>query len=182
MKISTTFLVISFFLLSAWAEENIGYSEKLVKAANSGDAKAQYELGSYYYSGEGVPQDYNEAVKWWKKSAEQGNADGQCGLGIIYLKEATKLFTKSAEQGNSMGQRNLGTCYYFAVGVEEDLKEAVKWWKKAAEQGDDVSQYNLGNCLASGKGIGVDRNEAVKWYIKSAAQENNNAKKMLKLK
>lgn len=182
MKILRASLIISFFLLSAWAEENIGYLRKLVNKANSGDANAQYELGDCYYSGEGVPQDYNEAVKWWKKSAEQGNANAQCGLGIIYLKEAAKYFSKSAEQGNALGQRNIGICYHVGVGVDQDYNKAVKWFKKSAEQGDDVSQYNLGLALAKGEGIREDRDEAIKWYIKSAAQENSEALKILKLK
>ena len=44
------------------------------KAAEQGNAAAQYNLGVYYYNGEGVPQSYTEAVKWFKKAAEQGHA------------------------------------------------------------------------------------------------------------
>ena len=51
-------------------------------------------------NGYGVPQNDAEAVKWWRKGAEQGNADAQSNLGIVgryiftpaifdYLEQAT---------------------------------------------------------------------------------------------
>ncbi len=42
--------------------------------AKQGDADAQYNLVIMYSSGEGVPQDYAEAVRWYRKAAEQGDA------------------------------------------------------------------------------------------------------------
>ena len=41
------------------------------KAAEQGDAKAQFNLALRYYKGEGVTQDYAEAAKWYRKAAEQ---------------------------------------------------------------------------------------------------------------
>jgi len=82
------------------------YSAELVKKAKAGDAKAQCDLGVFYYKGEGVTQDYEEAFKWLTKSAEQGNANAQ----VI-----------------------LGNCYYFGKGVVKDEKEAMKWWNKVTE-------------------------------------------------
>ena len=58
-------------------------------------------------------------------------------------KEAVKWFTKSAEQGNQFGQCNLGNCYYECTGVEKDLGEAVKWYTKSAEQGNWTSKEML---------------------------------------
>ena len=78
------------------------------KAAEQGDATAQYNLGVCYENGDGVEKDSQKAVKWYKKAAEQGHADAQC---------------------------NLGVCYEKGDGVEKDLKQAVKWYEKAAEQG-----------------------------------------------
>ena len=34
------------------------------KAAEQGDAAAQFNLGQIYYSGEEVAQDYAEAMRW----------------------------------------------------------------------------------------------------------------------
>ena len=45
---------------------------------------AQYNLGSMYYNGRGVLQDYEEAVFWYRLSAEQGDAYAQRNLGLMY--------------------------------------------------------------------------------------------------
>ncbi|MFK8284951.1 hypothetical protein ACI75W_09130, partial [Capnocytophaga canis] len=58
--------------------------ELFLESANKGHSGAQYDLGSMYYYGDGVPQDYYEAVKWYRKAAEQGNASGQNNLGLMY--------------------------------------------------------------------------------------------------
>jgi TPR repeat protein len=52
--------------------------------AEQGNATAQYNLGFMYNNGEGVLQDYAEAVKWYRLAAEQGNADAQYKLGVMY--------------------------------------------------------------------------------------------------
>jgi len=46
------------------------------KLAERGDAEAQDILGNMYYNGQGVPQDYKEAARWYRKAAEQGDAEG----------------------------------------------------------------------------------------------------------
>jgi len=46
-------------------------------AAEQGDADAQYNLGWMYVKGEGVPQNYKTAVKWYTLAAEQGLASAQ---------------------------------------------------------------------------------------------------------
>lgn len=56
-----------------------------------------------YYEASGVPQDYAEAAKWYRKAAEQGI---------------------------SLAQFNLGTLYYNGQGVPQDYAEAYKWWAK----------------------------------------------------
>jgi TPR repeat protein len=73
-------------LLSAWASpvfpEDI---RTLTKKAEGGDAMAQYNLGIAHAFGQGVPQDYTEAVEWYRKAAEQGVQNAQYNLGVSYL-------------------------------------------------------------------------------------------------
>ena len=52
----------------------------------AGDADAQYNLGIMYRDGQGVPQDYKEAVKWFRLAAEQGNTNAQTNLVSKYRK------------------------------------------------------------------------------------------------
>src|SRR5208283_752417 len=56
----------------------------LKSKAERGDAHSQVNLGVMYEHGKGVPQDYSEALKWYRKAAEQGNAIGQAYLGVMY--------------------------------------------------------------------------------------------------
>ncbi len=53
-------------------------------ATDKGNAVAQYFLGNMYDHGQGVPQNYTEALKWYRLSAEQGDADAQNNLGVMY--------------------------------------------------------------------------------------------------
>lgn len=65
-----------------------GRIEKCKEAAISGDARAQFALGCANESGDyGLPQDYAESVKWFRKAAEQNHYGAQLRLGI-YLGEA----------------------------------------------------------------------------------------------
>lgn len=121
------------------------YSEELLQKAESGDAKAQFNLGLCYDVGMGTSPNHDEAFKWFKKSAEQGNAFGQMNLGRCYdmgigtgrnYREAVKWFKKSADQGNVMGMSYLSAYYDSATGVDRDLREALKWATKAEAKGD----------------------------------------------
>ena len=51
--------------------------DNVFKQAEKGDAKAQFVLGLKYDTGKGVPQDYAEAAKWYRKAKDQGVASAQ---------------------------------------------------------------------------------------------------------
>ena len=60
---------------AAYANGDYATALRLLRPlANQGDASAQFYLGAMYDTGQGVPQDYPEAVKWYRKAAEQGDA------------------------------------------------------------------------------------------------------------
>jgi uncharacterized protein len=123
------------------------------KLAEGGDASAQYNLGTMYFNGAGVPQDYKEGVKWYKMAAEQGNALAQCALGVIYgyngngvskdWKEAVKWYRMSAKQGNARAQYHLGIRYFSGSGVPKDYKQAYAWYSIAKTNGNEDAGENL---------------------------------------
>ena len=128
----------------------------------------------------GVAHD-EEIFKCYRKSAEEGNAEGQCRLGECFYygrgvaenhKEAVKWYRRSGEAGDARGQYKLGNCYYDGRGVAKDYEKAVKWYRKSAEEGNAVGQYKLGDCYYDGRGVTKDYEEAVKWYRKSAEEGN----------
>jgi S1-C subfamily serine protease len=99
-----------------------------------------------YDNGRGVPKDSAEAVKWYRKAAEQGFAPAQVDLGAMYhngdgvLKdsaEAVKWFRKAADQGDSSAQSNLGVMYFNGIGVPKDALEGLAWVNIAASASDE---------------------------------------------
>ncbi|MCA6070689.1 MAG: sel1 repeat family protein [Endomicrobium sp.] len=60
--------------------------KQIRKVADQGDAWAQNNLGAMYDKGEGVQQNYNEALKWYRKAADQGHVEAQSKLEGIYRK------------------------------------------------------------------------------------------------
>ncbi len=84
-------------------------STKLFReAADQGKANAQYKLGNLYWLGVGVPQDFAEAVIWYRLAADQGLAVAQYRLGAMY----------------DHGQ-----------GVSRDYAEAAKWYQLSSRPG-----------------------------------------------
>ena len=54
--------------------------------ATRGHPRAQYQVGWLYANGRGVPQDFQEAVRWYRQAAEQGHPAGQWALGRRYVR------------------------------------------------------------------------------------------------
>ena len=111
--------------------------KELRPLAELGDPYAQYNLGAMYYNGNGIPQDYAEAAKWW---------------------------LLAAEQENNLAQSMLGRMYATGQGVSQDNAEAVKWSQLAAEQGNAQAQTHLGFMYDKGKGVLQDNVIAHMWY------------------
>ncbi len=162
--------------------------EELLAKAEKGDAEAQYQLGCCYYEGDGVEQNYEQAVYWWTKSAEQGNIDAQFNLGNCFyfgegieknFKQAVNWYTKSAKHGDSYAQWYLGLCYKNGEGVGQNHKKAVYWFTKSAEQGNAYAQNSLGDCYYDGRGVEQNYEQAVYWFTKSAKQDNASAQNSL---
>ncbi|KAF8947428.1 hypothetical protein BGZ52_007849, partial [Haplosporangium bisporale] len=56
--------------------------EWYLKAADQGHMGAQFNIGFLYDDGQGVPQDYSQAMKWYLKAADQGDMDAQLNIGL----------------------------------------------------------------------------------------------------
>jgi TPR repeat protein len=123
-------------------------------------------LGNMYRDGKGVTQDYAQAVTWYRKAADQGNAIGQCLLGNMYRDgkgvtqdEATSLqyFAKAAEEFRNMEGRGMYFQYWYGFLLENGLSmpknevEALLWYKKCADQGYEVAKLSLAQLQKKGK-------------------------------
>ena len=164
---------------SAIAQTNSVEDVKLL--AEAGDVIAQYNLGLFYDTGDGVPQDNEEAAKWFRLAANQGDAFAQTSLGFMYEngrgvpqdnEEAVKWFRLAADQGIAAAQNMLGLMYALGRGVPQDDEEAVRWFQLAAEQGFAIAQERLGSMYELGIGVPQDDEEAAKWFRLAAEQGN----------
>ena len=149
---------------------------KLTKLRSElGDPSDYLKLAKLYENGTGVSQNDSEALEWYRKAAENGNADAQIELGKRYFEgrgvstnedEAVKWYTKAAENGNTDAQLALGDRYF----VEQKYSAAAKWYRKAAEQRISNAQYKLGLMYSQGQGVERNYVEAAEWYRKAADQ------------
>jgi TPR repeat protein len=80
---------------------------------------------------------------------------------------ALQLWRPLAEQGNAQAQHNLGVMYANGRGVPKDDATAVRWYRKAADQGLADAQFNLGIKYELGRGVAKDDATSVLWYRKA---------------
>ena len=139
-----------------------------------GAPRAQYELGFRYATGRGVQRDDAEALRWFRRAAEQEDASAQTYLGFMYVNgrggvqqddaEALRWFRRAAEQEDASAQTYLGFMYVNGRGVQQDDAEALRWFRQAAEQGNPTAQTNLGVMYENGRGVQQDDAEALRWF------------------
>jgi hypothetical protein len=156
------------------------------EAAAQGNSVGQTELGTLCRDGDGVPQNYTEALKWYRLAADQGNAGAQYGIGFMYDygrgvskndTEALKWYRLSADQGYAAAQNLLGDLYKEGGrGVLRNYTEALKWYRLAADQGDAIAENNLGLMYAAGYGVPRNDTVALKWFQLAADQGNVEAR------
>jgi len=145
-----------------------------VAAGSYEDAGAAYARG-----------DYVTAMRLWRPLADQGDADAQYNLGLMYFQgtgvlqdyaAAMSWFRKAADQGQAYAQYNLGVMYDKGTGVPQDYAAAMSWYRKAADQGNAKAQNNLGLMYANGQGVGVDYTSAHMWLTLAAVELKDAAK------
>nr|SPS05124.1 putative Beta-lactamase [Candidatus Nitrotoga fabula] len=121
-------------------------------------------------------KDDTQVAYLYHKAAEQGVADAQYNLGIMYYQgkgvpkndvQAEYWYRKAAEQGHADAQFSLGVMN--ALGRKDDT-QAVYWYRQAAEQGFVDAQFNLGIMYYKGRGVIKDDGQAAYWYRKAAEQ------------
>ena len=121
----------------------------LSRAAQQGQAVAQYRLGTLYERGQGVAANAATAASWYEKAAAQGNrlamynlavAMANKSLGRQNMPEAARWFSKAASLGLVDAAFNLAVLYERGDGVPQSLLDAYKWYMIAAAAGDKGAQ------------------------------------------
>jgi len=155
------------------------YITAMIEGAKQGNADAQFILGFMLEKGIGFSKDEAEAVKWYRKAAEQENSrqEAPSMLGLMYADgrgvtkdntTAMRWFRKVVEGGAS------GKIADQMIKIElrfvENETELMKRYLGEAENGGARAQSILGNMYEKGFGVSKDEAEAFKWYRKAAEQ------------
>ena len=141
-----------------------------------------YERAIKYYD----KQDYVRAAEYFKKLADEGNAEAMAWLGLCIDRDAAHVdsakvwytnaiedgaiewFIEKAEEGVPQIQAQLGYCYTNGIGVVKDENKGLHWTRQSAEKGNARGQLNLGVYFQEMN----DMEKAVEYYTKSANQGN----------
>ena len=133
-------------------------SERFTRAEERSDADAQFYLGSLYYAGHCVPEDFVIPPDY--------------GLAKMW-------FQLAADKCHALAQYNLGLMYFFGNGVQQDYAQSAFWCRKAADQGCIDAQYILGIMYYGGQGVMQDYAQSAVWSRKAADQGHPGAKTIL---
>ena len=111
----------------------------------------------------------------WADTPEQQFQQGLTAYEQSNYQTAFKLWLPLAEQGDANVQFNLGVMYAEGQGVKQDDFEAVKWYRQAAEQGYANAQAILGfSYLLGQSGVQVNKSLAKEWFGKACDNGNQN--------
>jgi uncharacterized protein len=172
-KFASSMCVVLAFLASGFCDDKF---DALLEKAKAGNSAAQAEVGRMYViGGNGAYRDPHEAVKWFTKAAEQGNADGEYGLGVMYqlgrggpqdTSSAMKWFELAAKQGKVEAQFQLARIYDTSQGPTKNPAMAVKYYQEAAAKGQPAAALRLAEMYETGEGVGQDYTTSMRWYTK----------------
>lgn len=154
-------------------------------------------LAELFEAGEGVEQNMDEAMRYYKLAASQGEAEAQNAYAETLIQqrldepeawaEAQEFLEQAARQGHCTAQYNLAEVLQTsataadaadasdasdasaAASQAQAAAAAARWFAQAAAQGHVLATYKLALCHATGKGVVPDPQEANRFLQLAAA-------------
>ena len=157
-------------------EERDEAAEQLEQLADTGDAYAQYIIGTAYRDGGLLIPDTAKAQKLLERAAEQDLDAAQYALGKLYLSDDADVHNpakgiywlkRSADNGNDFAAYRLGKEYLSGKNTIKDAETAVSYLRQAANNGNANAQYLLGKLHLTGEGVQQDTDAAYQWFTKA---------------
>lgn len=157
--------------------------------AEGGDALAMNLLGIYHSgkatTSDSVPRDLDQAIRWYRKAADQGDSASMSALAFIYLSrrgdsaQALHWLRQAASSGDGSAMLQLSQIYGDGNGVPQDAAKSYAWARKAAQKKVSLASLELAEKYFHGNGTRQDYVEAAHWYRE--ASEKGSAVATLKL-
>ena len=154
-------------------------AEQLEQLADTGDAYAQYIIGTAYCDGGLLIPDTAKAQKLLERAAEQDLDAAQYALGKLYLSDDVDVhdsakgiywLKRSADNGNNHAAYRLGKEYLSGENTVKNASAAAEYLWQAANNGNAYAQYLLGKLTLMGEGVPKDMDAAYEWF--AAARDN----------
>ena len=157
-------------------------AKEFIKAAESGDAEAQFKLAEVYEFHES-----DKYIYWLEKAVEQGYKEAIRELAYTYhyghgsakppigqnIGKSLELLEKLADMGDIEAMKDISLCYSVDYDDEEKARE---WTERAANAGDIESMVELGNDYRLISEI-ADFDKSEYWYMKAADLGDGSAMK-----
>ena len=157
-------------------------AEQLEQLADTGDAHAQYIIGTAYRDGGLLIPDTAKAQKLLERAAEQDLDAAQYALGKLYLSDDADVhdpakgiywLKRAADNGNDYAAYRLGKEYLSGKNTIKDAEAAVSYLRQAANNRNAYAQYLLGKLTLMGEGVPKDKEAAYEWFAE--AEQNGHA-------
>ena len=134
-------------MAALYNEDHASAVEPMTRAADLGYAPARVTLGEMHSNGWGFEPNMNEAARWWRAAADQGNPTAQTYMGHLYrglipnvvpmdYAEALRWFGLAADQGMAPAMLSIASMYEQGQGVPADREAAREWYLRAGDSGD----------------------------------------------
>lgn len=157
-------------------------------ASELGNARAIYELGWIYDSGNGVEKDPGRARFYYEMAAEKKVAPALVSLGAQQERgigaasdpaKAYALYQRAADLGDATAINRMGELAEKGLGVRQNLKQARAFYEKSTAMGAPEAMVNLARCNANGIGGRKDLTEARRLLAKAAQAGSAEARRIL---
>ncbi len=136
-------------------------------AENPNDGAALTRIGELHRNGLGTDRSTQEAMRWYRRAAEAGDAQGAFALAIAYLRgegvkadpqAARSLLEQAAQKNHAGALHELGM-----LDIEGELQNparAADFFARAAGLGNAESTYALALLYKAGRGVTADKSKA----------------------
>jgi TPR repeat protein len=150
----------------------------------AGVPEAQFSLAFAFDTGDSIPSNTNEAIRFYTLSAQQGHAPAQNNLGVLYatghknkteknLKLAFRWYKAAAENGSAVGQFHIALLSLNEeAGFKPNPEYAYQMLKRSARQHYTMAQAMLGTAYLEGKICEPDLVKGIKLLKKAAEAED----------
>ena len=167
-------VLILFTILLSLLSANLDIN-KLKEAGKKGDVQALVELGMMYENGDGVEQNIDTAIRYYRQASELGSEDAKLSLSLLNLDKLMKdkKFVSLSNQVVVKGYDG----FEYKLNVS-DLKENIQ----KAKNGDKDALFTLATLYYNGFGsIKPDIDRAVALYKKAASLGSKKAQEFLRI-